>query len=120
MNGQGVPQDYAQAMTGSEGGGPGQRGRPGQHRRSLRQGYGVAQDYAQAMTWYRKAADQGNALAQVDIGDLYRNGHGVPQDYAQALTGTARPPSRATRTRSSTSLRCSSAARASPSTSTRR
>jgi TPR repeat protein len=37
------------------------------------------------MTWYRKAADQGNALAAVDIGDLYRDGHGVPQDYAQAL-----------------------------------
>jgi TPR repeat protein len=33
-------------------------------------GRGVAQDYAKAMRWYRKAADQGNALAQANIGYL--------------------------------------------------
>jgi len=42
-------------------------------------------DYAQAMDWYRKAANQGNALAQTRIGDLYYNGQGVAQDYAQAM-----------------------------------
>jgi TPR repeat protein len=47
---------------------------------------GEAQDFAQAMTWYRKAADQGNATAQFGIGRLYDNGHGVKQDYAQAMT----------------------------------
>ncbi len=38
------------------------------------------------MTWYRKAAAQGNADAQSDIGELYRNGLGVSQDYAEAMT----------------------------------
>jgi tetratricopeptide (TPR) repeat protein len=42
-------------------------------------------DYAEAMRWYRKAADQGNADAQFDVGWLYKNGWGVPQDYAEAL-----------------------------------
>jgi hypothetical protein len=34
--------------------------------------------------WYRKAADQGNALAQSNLGLLYASGHGAPQDYTQA------------------------------------
>jgi len=38
------------------------------------------------LTWFRKAADQGDAAAQLQIGLLYERGHGVPQDYAQALT----------------------------------
>jgi hypothetical protein len=43
-------------------------------------------DYAQAITWFRKAADQGDALAQRLIGYLYEEGgHGVQQDYAQAM-----------------------------------
>ena len=42
-------------------------------------------DYAQAMTSYRKAADQGDALAQNLIGYLYQEGQGVQQDYAQAM-----------------------------------
>ena len=33
----------------------------------------------------RKAADQGNALAQAYLGATYAKGEGVPQDYAQAL-----------------------------------
>ena len=48
--------------------------------------YFVAEkDYAQASQWYRKAADQGDADAQTNLGFLYANGHGVAQDYAQAL-----------------------------------
>jgi tetratricopeptide (TPR) repeat protein len=42
-------------------------------------------DYAEAMRWYRKAADQGNAAAQENIGWLYHNGWGVAQDYAEAM-----------------------------------
>jgi len=42
------------------------------------------QDYAQAAAWFRKAADQGLAAAQNNLGLVYYNGHGVPQDYAQA------------------------------------
>src|SRR6266478_4195631 len=34
-------------------------------------GRGVLQDYNQAVPWYRKAADQGNALAQSFLGSMY-------------------------------------------------
>jgi len=46
---------------------------------------GVDQDYAQALSWYRKAAEQGNARAQFAIGALFENGDGVKQDNAQAM-----------------------------------
>ena len=36
--------------------------------------------------WYRKAADQGDANAQTNLGYLYANGQGVAQDFAQAMT----------------------------------
>jgi TPR repeat protein len=42
-------------------------------------------NYAEAMHWYRVAAAQGNALAQVGIGFFYLSGWGVPQDSLQAL-----------------------------------
>jgi uncharacterized protein len=45
----------------------------------------LARDGAQAVAWYRKAADQGNAVAQTQLGRIYAHGHGVPQDYSQAL-----------------------------------
>ncbi len=47
-------------------------------------GEGVLQDYAEAVRWSRKAADQGHASAQVNLGVMYDNGRGVPQDYIQA------------------------------------
>jgi TPR repeat protein len=34
--------------------------------------------------WYRKAAEQGDAVAQDALGDLYDSGRGVRRDYAQA------------------------------------
>ena len=40
-------------------------------------GRGVPTDYGEAMEWYLKAANQGNALAQHNIGSLYFNGYGV-------------------------------------------
>jgi hypothetical protein len=42
-------------------------------------------DYAEAMRWDRKAADQGNAGAQSNVGWLYQNGLAVPQDYVEAM-----------------------------------
>ena len=48
-------------------------------------GQGVPQDYAEAVKWYRKAADQGNAPAQSNLGLMYDKGQGVPQDYAEAV-----------------------------------
>ena len=44
-------------------------------------GHGVSQDYTTARGWYEKAAVQGFAMAQSNLGVLYRNGQGVPQDY---------------------------------------
>ena len=52
---------------------------------TYRQGLGVRQDFAQALIWFRKAADQGDELAQFFLGVMYRDGNGVPQDKAQAL-----------------------------------
>ena len=44
----------------------------------------MPQDYAQAANWFRKAADQGHASAQSNLGNMYSNGRGVPQNYAEA------------------------------------
>ncbi|MBT5519105.1 MAG: sel1 repeat family protein [Rhodobiaceae bacterium] len=42
-------------------------------------------DYPQAVKWFRKAAEQGNAFAQFNLGVMYAKGEGVPQNDAQAL-----------------------------------
>ena len=43
-----------------------------------------AGDYAEAAEWFSKAAEQGNAKAQFELGVLYEKGQGVPQDCAKA------------------------------------
>ncbi|WP_432760534.1 tetratricopeptide repeat protein [Neisseria lactamica] len=48
-------------------------------------GQGVRQDDEQAAQWFRKAAEQGNAKAQFNLGLMYANGQGVRQDDAQAV-----------------------------------
>ena len=49
-------------------------------------GQGVPQDYKQAVNWYTKAAEQGEAQSQHNLGFIYNNGQeGVPQDYKQAV-----------------------------------
>ena len=47
-------------------------------------GLGVPQDYTQAVAWYRKAAEQGYAGAQFNLGAMYAKGGGVPQDYVES------------------------------------
>ena len=47
--------------------------------------YYDVKDYAEAVKWYRKAAEQGNASGQCDLGRMYQNGYGVTKDYAQAV-----------------------------------
>jgi TPR repeat protein len=42
-------------------------------------------DYATAMQYFRVLADQGNAVAQNNLGFMYDQGLGVPQNYAQAV-----------------------------------
>jgi TPR repeat protein len=54
----------------------------------------VPKDDAEAAKWYRRAAEQGFATAQVNLGALYSRGGGVPKDlveaYAWCLIGQAR------------------------------
>ena len=47
-------------------------------------GQGVPQNYVEAMRWYTKAAEQGEAIAQNNLGVMYSDGQGVPQDYVRA------------------------------------
>ena len=47
-------------------------------------GEGVPKDSAEAVKLYRKAADQGDAPAQVNLGVMYENGSGVPEDLVKA------------------------------------
>jgi TPR repeat protein len=41
-------------------------------------------NYAEAAKWYRRAAEQGDAEGQRNLGVMYGNGKGVPQDYIEA------------------------------------
>jgi hypothetical protein len=47
-------------------------------------GRGVIKSDQQAVAWYRKAAEQGNADAQFNLGLMYAAGSGVPADDQQA------------------------------------
>jgi TPR repeat protein len=84
-NGQGVPQDYAQAQYWYE-----KAATQGNQQAQVNLGtfynlgHGVPQDYLKALVLFRLAADQGNALAQVKLGAMYEDGKGVLQDLAQA------------------------------------
>ena len=84
--GQGVPQDYQQAVN--------------WFRKAAEQGYasaqynlgfsyatgeGVPQDYQEAVNWWRKAAEQGYTSAQFNLAVMYAEGRGVPQDYQEAV-----------------------------------
>ena len=46
---------------------------------------GFGQDYAEAVKWYRKAAEQGYASGQCDLGFMYANGRGVAKDDSEAV-----------------------------------
>jgi TPR repeat protein len=47
-------------------------------------GRGVPQNYTDAAMWYRRAAEQGDSLAQYSLGLLYDRGQGVPIDVVEA------------------------------------
>lgn len=48
--------------------------------------YVVPTDYEEAVAWYRKAAVQGDPVAQRSLGSRFEWGKGVPVDLVQALT----------------------------------
>jgi TPR repeat protein len=45
--------------------------------------FGLPQDYAEAAKWYRKAAEQNYALAQLDLGVSLAKGQGVEQNVVE-------------------------------------
>jgi len=47
-------------------------------------GIGVEKNYAEAVGWFQKAADQGVAKAQFNLGLMYGRGDGVKQSDAEA------------------------------------
>ncbi|HOO65253.1 MAG TPA: SEL1-like repeat protein, partial [Synergistaceae bacterium] len=51
---------------------------------------GKKKDYPQAAQWYRKAAEQGHAGAQTDLGYMYEKGYGVPKNLKTAAEWYAR------------------------------
>ena len=44
-------------------------------------GEGVPQDFKEAAKWYRKAAEQGVAPSQYNLGLMYANGQGVERNF---------------------------------------
>jgi hypothetical protein len=48
------------------------------------EGRGMPQDYKQAVTWFRKAAERGDEMAQHNLGAIYSRGEGVPQDFVKS------------------------------------
>ena len=52
---------------------------------SLGYEYDKQKDYASAVYWYRKAAEQGYAYAQYNLGDFFYTGNGVTKDYDEAV-----------------------------------
>ena len=47
-------------------------------------GEGVQQDFKEAARWFRKAGEQGLALAQHSLGVMYASGDGVPSNDVKA------------------------------------
>src|ERR1051325_313740 len=57
------------------------KGRQGSNRMvAFRNGHGVAKDDIAATEWYRRAAEQGFASAQFNLGQAFSNGYGVAKD----------------------------------------
>jgi uncharacterized protein len=81
-NGEGVPQDYAQAAFWySKAADQGLVSAQFNLGLIYYMGRGVLQDYGQAAVWFQKAAEQGDASAQLNLGLMFDKGDGVPQDY---------------------------------------
>ena len=84
-SGQGVPQDFAQAVIWySEAAYQGDPDAQSNLGAMYANGWGVPQDYAQAVVWYRQAGERWNAGAQRNLGLMYEHAQGVPQDYVSA------------------------------------
>ncbi len=74
---------------------------------------------AEASKWFRKAAEQGHPKAQA-LGFMYDSGHGVPQDYAEAAKLCRKLADQGLDLANTSSASCTTAARASRRTTSRR
>ena len=52
---------------------------------SLGYEYVKQKDYVSAVYWYRKAAEQGHARAQLNLGNCYEYGKGVTKSITEAV-----------------------------------
>jgi hypothetical protein len=59
--------------------------RPTSSRSGSSEYFDIYADSRATIKLYRKAAEQGDAKAQVNLGFMYGKGKGVPQDYAEAV-----------------------------------
>ncbi|NIA67234.1 sel1 repeat family protein [Pelagibius litoralis] len=48
-------------------------------------GFGLARNFPEAVAWYRRAAERGDPVAQMNLGDLYAKGQGVKRDAVRAF-----------------------------------
>ena len=48
-------------------------------------GIGVPENNVEALGWYHKAAEQGIAIAQFNLGIMYDKGIGVPENNVEAF-----------------------------------
>jgi hypothetical protein len=86
-NGEGVPQNYQDAMTwfakASDAGNA-----KAQWKLALGylKGIGVPRDERQAMVWLKRAANNGDTRAQRALSEMYLSGREVPRDYVRAYT----------------------------------
>ena len=48
-------------------------------------GKGTDEDYKEAVYWYKKAADQGDTKAQLNLAVMFKYGTGVSEDFSQAV-----------------------------------
>ena len=48
-------------------------------------GWGGNEDPKEAARWYRKAADQGYAKVQYELGTMYCSGNGVTKDLKEVV-----------------------------------
>ncbi|MGD0650367.1 MAG: trypsin-like peptidase domain-containing protein [Verrucomicrobiia bacterium] len=85
-NGQGVPQDHAEAVKWFR-----KAAEQGEAMAQVKlglcyhNGEGVTKDYQEAVKWYRKAAEQGYAYAQFSLGFCYHTGEGVTKDDKETV-----------------------------------
>ncbi len=86
-NGEGVPQNYQDAMTwfakASDAGNA-----KAQWKLALGylEGIGVPRDERQAIVWLKRAANNGDTRAQRALSEMYLSGREVPRDYVRAYT----------------------------------